>query len=98
MRDCKLSVFCFYMKGSCSLCKVSRMLGRVVASSHYYKKILSVFDNQVLWSKCFPSTICVGLCALQLHPMGPKCGTTLSFALLLMMAGAPSYMLNGQNN
>ena len=72
------------------------------------EELLSVFDNQVVWFECRLSTVCVGLCELQLRfmvqkhcPMWHKnvlCGTKMSHAFLLIMNGAPSHMSNGQNH
>ena len=33
------------------------------------EELLSVFDNQVVWFECRLSTVCVGLCELQLRFM-----------------------------
>ena len=38
----------------------------IVVYSGILEELLSVFDNQVLWFECSLSTICVGLCELQL--------------------------------
>ena len=36
------------------------------AYSGILEELLSVFENQVLWFECSVSTMCVGLCELQL--------------------------------
>ena len=41
----------------------------IVVYSGILEELLSVFDNQVLWFECCLSTICVGLCKLQLRFM-----------------------------
>ena len=71
------------------------------AHSGILEELLSVFDNQVLWFECCLSTVCVGLCELQLRFMAQStvlCGTNMSYAFLLIMNGAPSHMSNGQNH
>ena len=63
--------------------------------------LLSVFDNQVVWFECCLSTMCVGLCELQLRFMAQNtvlCGTKMSYAFLLIMNGASSHMSIGQNH
>ena len=65
------------------------------------EELLSVFDNQVVWFECRLSTVCVGLCELQLRFMVQNtvlCSTKMSYAFLLIMNGAPSHMSNGQNH
>ena len=37
------------------------------------EELLRVFDNQVLWFECCLSTMCVGLCELQLRFMAQNC-------------------------
>ena len=56
--------------------------------------LLSVFE-------CCLSTMCVGLCELQLRFMAQNtvlCGTKMSYAFLLIMNGASSHMSIGQNH
>ena len=43
------------------------------ADSGILEELLGVFDNQVLWFECSLSTMCVGLCELQLPFMAHKC-------------------------
>ena len=45
----------------------------IVVYSGILEELLSVFDNQVLWFECSLSTICVGLCELQLRFMAQNC-------------------------
>ena len=45
----------------------------IVVYSGIIEELLSVFDNQVLWFECSLSTICVGLCELQLRFMAQNC-------------------------
>ena len=45
----------------------------IVVYSGILEELLSVFDNQVLWFECSLSTICVGLCELQLQFMAQNC-------------------------
>ena len=55
----------------------------------------------IIWFECCPSTVCVGLCELQLRFMVQNtvlCGTKMSYDFLLIMNGAPSHMSNGQNH
>ena len=72
----------------------------IVVYSGILEELLSVFDNQVLWFECSLSTICVGLCELQLRFMAQNCpmGHKMSYAFLLIMDGAPSHMSSGQNH
>ena len=71
------------------------------AHSGILEKLLSVFDNQVVWFECCLSTLCDGLCEFQLRFMARNtvlCGTKMSYAFLLIMNGAPSHMSNGQKH
>ena len=43
------------------------------AHSGILEELLGVFDNQVLWFECSLSTMCVGLCELQLPFMAQNC-------------------------
>ena len=43
------------------------------AHSGILEELLDVFDHQVLWFECSLSTMCVGLCELQLRFMAQNC-------------------------
>ena len=56
--------------------QIASMGGGIQVSIAVYSGILeallSVIDNQLIWFECSLSTICVGLCELQLRFMAQK--------------------------